>query len=89
MMASGLGRRRALGAGVVLGLATITGALVTAAVAPLARYGLSLSAGVTLYVAASNLVPEIQASRRALTTLAFLGGAVALLLLRLITAAGA
>jgi zinc and cadmium transporter len=88
MLASGLGRRRAIGAGVVLGIATIIGALVTQAVAPLAQYGLALAAGVTLYVAASNLVPEIQSSRRARTTLAFLGGAVALILLRSLAGSG-
>ncbi|HEU5219633.1 MAG TPA: ZIP family metal transporter [Gemmatimonadales bacterium] len=82
MLASGLGRRRAIGAGAILGLATIAGALLTEAVASLAEYGLALAAGVTLYVAASNLVPEIQRGRRARTTLAFLGGAVALILLR-------
>jgi ZIP family zinc transporter/zinc and cadmium transporter len=88
MLASGLGRRRAIAGGLVLGLATIIGALVTSAVAPLARHGLALAAGVTLYVAASNLVPEIQASRRIRTTLAFLGGAVALLLLRTLSPGG-
>jgi len=85
MLASGLGRRRALASGAILGVATILGALVTDAVAPLARYGLALAAGVTLYVAASNLVPEIQAGRHAKTTVAFLGGAAALLLLRSLT----
>jgi ZIP family zinc transporter/zinc and cadmium transporter len=69
-------------AGLVLGIATIAGALLTEAVAPLARYGLALAAGVTLYVAASNLVPEVQASRGFRITTAFLGGAAALLLLR-------
>ena len=82
MLASGQGRRSALLAGVVLGIATIAGALLTEAVAPLARYGLALAAGVTLYVAASNLVPEVQASRAFRITAAFLGGAAALLLLR-------
>lgn len=82
MLASGLGRRRALGAGAILGLATILGAALTEAVAPLARYGLALAAGVTLYVAASNLVPQIQAGRRARTTAVFLGGAAALVVLR-------
>ena len=82
MLASGLGRRRALQAGLVLGLATIAGALVTQAIAVLARYGLALAAGVTLYVAASNLVPEVQATRGFRITAAFLGGAAALLLLR-------
>jgi zinc and cadmium transporter len=82
MLASGLGRRRAIASGGILGIATIIGALVTEAVAPLAHYGLALAAGVTLYVAASNLVPEIQRGRRVSTTLAFLGGAAALILLR-------
>lgn len=88
MLASGLGRRRAIASGVILGVATIIGVLVTEVVAPLAQYGLALAAGVTLYVAASNLVPEIQRGRRARTTLAFLGGAVALLLLRALAANG-
>jgi ZIP family zinc transporter/zinc and cadmium transporter len=82
MLASGQGRRPAEIAGVVLGVATIAGALLTEAVAPLARYGLALAAGVTLYVAASNLVPEVQARRGFRITAAFLGGAGALLLLR-------
>jgi zinc and cadmium transporter len=88
MLASGLGRRRAVGSGVVLGIATIIGAVVTEAVAPLAQYGLALAAGVTLYVAASNLVPEIQRGRRAGTTLAFLGGAVGLIVLRTLAGGG-
>lgn len=88
MLASGRGRRQAIGAGLVLGIATIVGALLTSAVAPLARHGLALSAGVTLYVAASNLIPEIQRSRRMRITLAFLGGAAALLLLRGVAAGG-
>ncbi len=82
MLASGLGRARAVAAGVTLGVATILGVVVTEMVAPLVQYGLALAAGVTLYVAASNLVPEIQRGRRAVTTLAFLGGAAALVLLR-------
>jgi hypothetical protein len=40
---------------------------------------------VTLYVAASNLVPEFQASRGLRMTTAFLGGAAALLLLGALT----
>ena len=88
MLASGLGRRRAVASGVILGVATIVGALVTGAVAPLAQYGLALAAGVTLYVAASNLVPELQRGRRLRTTLAFLGGAAALILLRALAGDG-
>ena len=53
------------------------GVVLTEQVAPLARHGLALSAGVTLYVAASNLVPEFQAKRGWLTAAAFFGGALA------------
>jgi zinc and cadmium transporter len=88
MLASGSGRGQALLAGVVLGVATIAGALLTEAVAALARYGLALAAGVTLYVAASNLVPEVQGSRGVRITAAFLGGVAALLLLRASTGLG-
>jgi ZIP family zinc transporter/zinc and cadmium transporter len=85
MLASGRGRGPALMSGAVLGIATIVGVLLTEAVAPLARSGLALAAGVTLYVAASNLVPEFQAKRGVRMTAAFLGGVVALLLLGTLT----
>ena len=61
----------------LLGAATVLGVLVTEHVAPLARHGLALAAGVTLYVAASNLVPEFQGKRGWLTAAAFFGGALA------------
>jgi zinc transporter ZupT len=76
MVAGGQSHGRAVGSAAVLGGATLLGALLTEQVAPLARHGLALSAGVTLYVAASNLVPEFQAKRGWLTALAFFGGAV-------------
>jgi ZIP family zinc transporter/zinc and cadmium transporter len=76
MVAGGETRPRALGAAAVLGLATILGVVLTEVVAPLARHGLALSAGVTIYVAASNLVPEFQAKRGWLSALAFFGGAM-------------
>ena len=76
MVAGGQSRSRALGAAAVLGLATIFGVALTEVVAPLARHGLAISAGVTIYVAASNLVPEFQAKRGWLSALAFFGGAV-------------
>jgi zinc and cadmium transporter len=77
MVAGGQSRGRAIGAAAVLGGATIMGVLLTEEVASLARHGLALSAGVTLYVAASNLVPEFQSKRGWLTAAAFFGGAVA------------
>lgn len=76
MVAGGESRARAVAAAAVLGGATILGVLLTEQMVPLARHGLALSAGVTLYVAASNLVPEFQAKRGWLTALAFFGGAV-------------
>jgi zinc and cadmium transporter len=76
MVAGGQSRGQALGAAAVLGLATILGVVLTEVMAPLARHGLALSAGVTIYVAASNLVPEFQAKRGWLSALAFFGGAV-------------
>jgi zinc transporter ZupT len=76
MVAGGQSRARAIGAAAVLGGATVLGVLLTEQLVPLAQHGLALSAGVTLYVAASNLVPEFQAKRGWLTALAFFGGAV-------------
>ena len=46
-----------------LGFATILGVLLTDQLAFLREYGLAMAAGVTLYVGASNLVPEFQAKR--------------------------
>jgi zinc transporter ZupT len=74
MLAGGQSRARAVASAVGLGAATLLGVALTEVVAPLARHGLALSAGVTLYVAASNLVPEFQQRRRGLPTVAFLSG---------------
>jgi zinc transporter ZupT len=75
MLASGNSRRRALCAVVALGISTVLGVLLTRQVAPLARYGLALSAGVTLYVGASNLIPEVQKGRSLPLALSVLAGA--------------
>jgi len=74
MLAGGQGKGRAIASAAGLGLATLLGAVVTESVGPLARHGLGLSAGVTLYVAASNLVPEFQNRRRWQSAVWFLGG---------------
>lgn len=60
MLASGNTRRRALAGVLLLGVTTVLGVLLTSSIEPLQRHGLALSAGVTLYVAASNLIPETQ-----------------------------
>jgi zinc and cadmium transporter len=75
IVAGGQSRSRALAGAAILGGATILGVILTEQVTSLAQHGLALSAGVTLYVAASNLVPEFQAKRGWLTAAAFFGGA--------------
>jgi ZIP family zinc transporter/zinc and cadmium transporter len=84
MVAGGGSRANAVAAAAVLGGATLLGVLLTEHIQPLARNGLALSAGVTLYVAASNLVPEFQAKRGWLSALAFLGGAMGFFLTELL-----
>ncbi|HEX5386115.1 MAG TPA: ZIP family metal transporter [Gemmatimonadales bacterium] len=74
MLAGGQSKASAVWSGVWLGVATLLGVVLTEGIAPLARHGLALSAGVTLYVAASNLVPEFQSRRGAAIALAFFGG---------------
>lgn len=63
MLASGNTARAAVFSVASIAVATVIGALVTPAFDLLARYGLGLSAGVTIYVAASNLIPESQRER--------------------------
>ncbi|MBA4156578.1 MAG: ZIP family metal transporter [Gemmatimonadetes bacterium] len=60
MLASGNTRRAAILGVLLLGAATVAGVGLTGYLEPLQRHGLAVSAGVTLYVAASNLLPEVQ-----------------------------
>jgi ZIP family zinc transporter/zinc and cadmium transporter len=83
MMAGGQGPRRAVAAAGLVGLATVAGVVLTEVTTPLIEHGLAISGGVTLYVAASNLVPEFQARRGWSMTAAFLGGAVVFFLTRM------
>ncbi|HEY5492837.1 MAG TPA: ZIP family metal transporter [Gemmatimonadaceae bacterium] len=62
-LAAGGTRKAALGAAAALGLATLAGGVATGMFESLAVHGLALSAGVTLYVGASNLIPEFQGKR--------------------------
>lgn len=80
MLAGGQGPGRALGATAGLGAATLLGVLLTEHAAVLARHGLAISGGVTLYVAASNLVPEFQGKRARAVTVAFISGVAAYVL---------
>ena len=59
MLAGGQSRKTAWGASVLLGLATLAGVLTMALFRHQVSYGLPLAAGVTIYVAASDLIPEV------------------------------
>jgi ZIP family zinc transporter/zinc and cadmium transporter len=59
MLASGQSRSTAWGASMLLGAATFAGVLTMALFRHEVSYGLPLSAGVTIYVAASDLMPEV------------------------------
>jgi ZIP family zinc transporter/zinc and cadmium transporter len=87
MLAGGQSRGRALAAAALLGVATVLGVLVTEVSQPLIDHGLAISAGVTIYVAASNLVPEIQVHRGWRMPAAFFTGAVAFFVTRLLVEA--
>lgn len=76
MMAGGRTGGRAIGAAALLGIATLVGVVLTGQLGFLVQHGLALSAGVTIYVAASNLVPELQGKRGWTLPAAFFAGAV-------------
>ena len=75
MMAGGRTRGRAVGAAALLGVATLLGVVLTEEMAFLVQHGLAISAGVTIYVAASNLVPEFQGKKGWKLPAAFFAGA--------------
>ena len=62
-LASGESRGAALAASGALAVSSMIGALLTQQLPILQLYGLPLAAGVTLYVGASNLVPEFQGKK--------------------------
>jgi zinc and cadmium transporter len=59
MLASGQSRARAWGSSALLGAATLAGVLTMSVTQHAVSVGLPLAAGVTLYVAASDLIPEV------------------------------
>lgn len=76
MLASGRSRSIAWGASVILGAATLAGVLTMALFRHEVNAGLPLSAGVTIYVAASDLVPEVNKEPSvSMTLLVFVGTA--------------
>jgi ZIP family zinc transporter/zinc and cadmium transporter len=73
-LAAGAQRGTAIAAAGALGLATLLGVALTDSFAGLESYGLAISAGVTIYVGASNLVPELQPRSGWGTPLSFVAG---------------
>jgi ZIP family zinc transporter/zinc and cadmium transporter len=83
MLASGRSRASAFSSAVTLAGATIAGVLVIQLVPGWVPYGLPVSAGVALYVAATDLVPEVNREPGIGMALVFFAGVTAFLLLRL------
>jgi ZIP family zinc transporter/zinc and cadmium transporter len=76
-LASGRGKRGALMASFVLAAATLAGVVSMHRFAGAVSYALPLSTGVTLYVAASDLIPEVNEERGvAMALVVFLGVAL-------------
>jgi zinc and cadmium transporter len=73
-LAAGASRLMAVGAAAALGVATVLGVMLTDQFSALQGYGLAISAGVTIYVGASNLVPEIQSRGGWETPVSFVAG---------------
>jgi zinc and cadmium transporter len=84
MLASGRSRGKAWSASAILGLATMAGVLTMALFRHQVNAGLPLAAGVTIYVAASDLIPEVNKEPGAkMALVVFLGVGLMFLLDRL------
>src|SRR5213083_2594733 len=86
MMAGGRTRGGALGAAALLGVATLAGVILTDQLGFLVQHGLALSAGVAIYVAASNLVPELQGKHGWTMPAAFFAGSLVFFLTKVLLA---
>jgi zinc transporter ZupT len=76
MLASGRSKRTAIFASAILAVSTILGAVLISFFSQTVKYALPFSAGVTFYIAASDLVPIINESRTVSLSLAFFAGIV-------------
>ncbi|MFC5864763.1 ZIP family metal transporter [Acidicapsa dinghuensis] len=84
MLASGRSRKVALFSAIALAAATLVGVLVIELLPSMVRYGLPISAGVALYVAATDLVPEVNREPGIRMALVFFAGVAGFLILRLL-----
>ncbi len=81
VLASGQGKRNAILASGLLGAATLLGVLLTSALQGQLKYALPLSGGVTLYVAATDLLPEVNREPNWRMALLVFVGVVSLLIM--------
>lgn len=84
MLASGRSRKAAFSSAVILAVATMVGVLVMEVAPAWLPYGLPISAGVALYVGASDLVPEVNREPGIRMALVFFLGVGGFLLLRML-----
>jgi ZIP family zinc transporter/zinc and cadmium transporter len=84
MLAGGLGRTAALNSAILLGATTMAGVAVINILPHWVSYGLPLAAGVTIYVAATDLVPEVNREPGIRMALVFFAGVILFFLLRLL-----
>jgi ZIP family zinc transporter/zinc and cadmium transporter len=84
MLASGRSRKTALYSATGLAAATLLGVLVIELVPAWLAYGLPISAGVAIYVGATDLVPEVNREPGIRMALVFFAGVGAFLLLRML-----
>lgn len=82
VLASGGGKRNAILAAGLLGAATLLGVLLTSALEGQLRYALPVSGGVTVYVAATDLLPEVNRERNWRMALLVFAGVASLLIMR-------
>jgi zinc and cadmium transporter len=82
MLASGQGKRNAILAAGLLGVATLAGVVLTSALQGQLKYALPLSGGVTLYVAATDLLPEVNREPSWKTALLVFTGLASLLIMQ-------
>ena len=85
MLAGGRGKRAALNSAMFLGATTLAGVLVINLEPTWVRAGLPLSAGVTIYVAATDLVPEVNREPGIRMALVFFAGVVVFFLLKMLS----
>jgi zinc and cadmium transporter len=82
VLASGQGKTHALRAAALLGAATLAGVLLTSQLQAQLKYALPLAGGVTVYVAATDLLPEVNREPNWRMAVLVFAGVASLLILR-------